>query len=73
MGKHNGKVKEGHVLRFKDGDNTNITIENIEMISKAENARLNQMDYANSPEELKPTIKLIAQVQTKAGSLKNEG
>ena len=66
---YHGKVKEGCLLRFIDGDKTNITIENIEMISKCENVRLNQMDYANTPDELKPTVKLIAKVQAKAGEI----
>lgn len=39
--KHNGKVPRGHCLWFKDNDSTNCTIENLEMISRAENAKRN--------------------------------
>ena len=39
---HNGPVPEGCVIKFLDDDRTNITIENLQLITKAQNARLNQ-------------------------------
>jgi hypothetical protein len=38
---HNGPIPKGHMIRFRDGDTMNCTIENLECISMAENARRN--------------------------------
>lgn len=63
------KVKTGCLLRFKDGDKTNIVIDNIEEITLSENARLNQMHYKESPDALKPSIKLLAKVMARSGKM----
>ena len=39
---HNGPVPEGCVVKFLDDDRTNITIENLRLITKAQNVRMNQ-------------------------------
>lgn len=63
----NGPVPKGHVIRFLDGDKTNCVLENLACVSKAVNARLNKIGYNEYPNELKPTVMLIAKVKTKAG------
>lgn len=65
---HNGVIPKGHIIRFKDGDKMNCEIGNLEMVTKAENLRLNQRHYNESPEELKPTIKALAQLEVAAFS-----
>jgi len=40
---HNGPVPEGCIVVFRDGDRNNITIENLELISRAENMRRNSV------------------------------
>ena len=37
----NGKIPHGHIVRFKNGDKLDNRLENLECISKAENARRN--------------------------------
>lgn len=37
-----GAIPKGHLLRFKDGNSLNVTIENLECITKAEHARRNR-------------------------------
>lgn len=39
--KHHGPIPPAHVIRFKDGDHHNNHIDNLELISRAELARLN--------------------------------
>lgn len=39
--KEKGPIPKGHLVRFKDGDTQNCTLENLECISMAENARRN--------------------------------
>lgn len=39
--KHHGAIPKGHIVVFKDGDSLNCTIDNLELITKAENVRRN--------------------------------
>ncbi len=64
---HNGPIPKGMVVRFRDNDRLNCDIKNLEMVTKAEHLQLNRNDYANTPEELKPTVKIIAQLSMKSG------
>ena len=68
----NGPIPKGHCLRFIDGDKTNVCLENLELVTRYENMVRNKLDYNNSPEELKPTIKTIATLRAVA-SAKSKG
>ncbi len=60
----NGQIPAGMVVRFiNHDDKMNIDIENLEMVTKAVNLRMNQMNYANLPSEIKPTAKLHVQLE----------
>ena len=60
-----GKVPSGHCLWFIDGDSMNCTLENIELITRAENAFRNRQKHLQLPEELKQTIKTIRKIKRK--------
>lgn len=50
---HYGPIKKDYIVIFLDGDTNNVTIENLRMISKQDNVRINQL-YSSpdlSPEE----------------------
>ncbi|MDO4746461.1 MAG: HNH endonuclease signature motif containing protein [Bacillota bacterium] len=49
---HNCPVPEGCVIKFLDDDRTNVTIENLQLITKAQNARLNQSGLHGPDPEL---------------------
>ncbi len=49
-----GPLPKGHCLRFKDGDSLNIELDNIELITRAENMRRNTIH--NLPKPLVNTI-----------------
>ena len=53
---HNGPIATGHVVRFIDGDVDNVTIENLECITRVENMRRNTLH--NLP---KPVVDAIQQ------------
>lgn len=54
---HHGKFKPGHVIGFKDRNNMNVIIENLESITRAEHARRNGRNASSRyPEELRETI-----------------
>jgi len=62
---HNGPIPAGHVVRFKDGMHTIdpdlITIDRLEMLSKAENARRNAYHH-RWPEDLKQVLRMKARL-----------
>ena len=59
----NGEIPKGYVLRIKDGNKENYNLDNMQLITFAENMKLNQIhDY---PKELKQTIKLLNKLKKK--------
>ncbi len=52
-----GPVPAKHILRFRDGDKLNVCLENLELITLAENARRNSIH--NLPAPLKSAIQLL--------------
>lgn len=64
--KHNGPIPEGMCVTFKDGNTENCDIDNLMLISRAENARLNQQHLRYGEPELTETGLLIAKVLTAA-------
>lgn len=54
---HNGPIPPKHIVAFKDKDRSNCAIENLELISMADNARRNSM-WATLPRELAEVIQL---------------
>ena len=59
----NGKMPESHCLWFLDGDTMNVGLENLELITRAENMRRNSIH--NYPTEIKTSIKLISKLNKK--------
>lgn len=53
---YNGKVPSNHAVVFKDGNKQNITIENLELVTRAELMRRNTIH--RYPVELKQAIRL---------------
>lgn len=53
---HHGPIPKKHLVIFKDRDKTNITIENLDCISMAENMRRNS--YHNYPKEVAKLVQL---------------
>ena len=53
---HHGPVPDGHIVVFRDGNTGNIRIDNLELISRAENMRRNSIH--NLPEPLKDVIRI---------------
>lgn len=53
----NGPIPAGHIVTFKDGDRSNCSLENLALMSMADNARRNQM-WTKMPRELAEAIQL---------------
>ena len=60
--KHHGPIPEDMIIRTKDDNPLNITIENLVMIDRSENAIRNTEKYRSYPGELKDAIKSINQI-----------
>ncbi|MGH8373260.1 MAG: HNH endonuclease signature motif containing protein [Gammaproteobacteria bacterium] len=58
---HHGPVPKGHIVAFKDGNKTNIVIENLELRSHGQNMRHNSIH--NLPPELRQVIQLTGAVR----------
>ena len=67
--KENGKIPEGNVVVFKDGDSMNCTIENLEMITRIELMLRNSK--AQYPEEIIPSMVLTCELENKLKQLTN--
>lgn len=65
-----GPVPEGKIVCFKNGDRRNCEIDNLELRSRAEQLALNQHGYREAPKELKPTVRMLAEMSMKRGELR---
>ncbi len=61
----NGPTPKGHKIRFLDGDKLNCALENLELVSSAENLRMNQTGYADVLPEMKPVARQIVALEVK--------
>ena len=70
--KHYGKVPEGCIISFKDGNKCNCVVENLFCITKAENAILNHQGLRSASPELTESGLVLAKVQHKLSLLKKK-
>lgn len=64
-----GPVPKGFAVIFKDSDRKNCVDENLELVSRAELARLNQLKYSEAHPEIKPALLTLAKLKTKYFSM----
>lgn len=62
-----GAVPEGHVVAFRDGNKLNCKLKNLMLITRSELLSLNLHNYREMPDELKPSLLVLAKLETKAG------
>lgn len=68
---HNGSIPAGHVVAFKDGNKTNLRIENLELISFQENMKRNSL-HSHFPPEIRKIIRLRGALNRKINSLEKQ-
>lgn len=71
--KVNGKVPDDHVIIFLDGNNGNMNMENLEMISRSELAIMNNEGLITSDPELTKTGLMLVRLNQKTDLLKHFG
>lgn len=62
---HHGSVPKDMVVSFVDGDKTNCSIENLELISRSMLLRLNRRGFAKCPDDLKPVLRTSVKLEVK--------
>ncbi|MBO9492190.1 HNH endonuclease [Endozoicomonas sp. G2_1] len=68
-----GPIPPGHNIRFKDGNNQNLSIENLVLIDNREHALLNQRYHLNKqPQQHRETIILMAKIDVKTARIKEK-
>lgn len=70
--KHNGKVPEGHLITFKDGNHRNCNIENLMCITRSVNGILNHEGLRSASPEVTQTAVTLAQLKHKIREIKTE-
>lgn len=70
--KHNGAIPDGCIVTFLDGDKTNCNIENLAVITKDENARMNQNGLYTKDKELTQTGIAVAKLICKRAKRKRK-
>lgn len=59
--KYNGPITEGGIVRFRDGNTSNVRIENLELITRKENALLNTIH--RYPPEMVKVMKAVGSIK----------
>lgn len=67
--KQNGKIPKGYVLRFKDGNQENCSIDNLKIITRIESVLENSINKFDK--ELIPPMVMIAQINNKLKEQEN--
>jgi hypothetical protein len=65
--KKHGPTPKGSAIIFKDSNKRNFKSSNLICITRAELARLNQMDYKHQPAQVKPSVFALAKLKTVIG------
>lgn len=68
---HKGPIPPKHIVAFKDRNRSNCAIENLELLSMADNARRNNM-WATMPRELAEVIQMQGALKRKLRKLNGE-
>lgn len=66
-----GPIPPGYCLRFKDGDSLNVELDNLVLITRAENCRRNSIH--NLPAPLRDTIQLLGQLKRRINEKQDRG
>lgn len=68
----NGPIPEGHIVTFRDGNRQNCTIENLDLMTLADNARRNSM-WTKLPRELAEAIQLTGAIKRQLRRRQGDG
>ncbi|MBD3609447.1 MAG: HNH endonuclease [Gammaproteobacteria bacterium] len=62
---HHGTIPRGYVVSFINADQKNSDIENLMLLSRAQQIHLQRLEYYKAPDDLKPSLLALAKVEVK--------
>lgn len=66
----NGKIPDGHILLFKDGDRGNMALSNLLLVKKSVNAIMSRAGLHKAPGELKEAAAMLAELKEATTAMK---
>lgn len=69
---HKRSVPENHIVRFLDGNKYNFAIDNLILVSRAENLMLNHLKVNEMPVEVRLSFYLMIKIQAKVKHDRND-
>lgn len=69
----NGEIPEGYNVQFKNGNSTDVRLDNLYLISKAEQMKTENSIYARYPEELREVIRLKGAIKRQLTERRKKG
>lgn len=66
----NGPIPDGHLITFKDGNRMNVSLDNLEIVTKGESIELTRRGLRTNDKDLTETGILIARLNCKISKLK---
>ncbi|OOF51426.1 hypothetical protein BKK54_03170 [Rodentibacter genomosp. 1] len=70
--KYHGEIPKGYVIWFKDGDTSNCTLENLEMITRTEMLWRHRLEYNSLADELKPSFDTFIKLRMRVAECKKK-
>ncbi len=67
-----GTIPAGFIIRFKDGDTMNASLDNLELVCRSQHAVDNRWKVNKLPAELQETFRLRTEIKKLIGSKKNK-
>lgn len=64
-----GKIPDGMLLRFRDGNRLNCDMDNLHLVTRQVHCYLNKNGYSSVPADLRPTMLAVAEIQCKVSAL----
>lgn len=60
---YNGSIPKGHIISFRDGDIYNLSIDNLELVSRSLHAVRCKLGYYSYPQELRPELDAMIELR----------
>tara|TARA_R110002049_G_scaffold282589_3_gene462437 strand:+ start:307 stop:897 length:591 start_codon:yes stop_codon:yes gene_type:complete len=67
-----GDIPESHCVVFIDGDKSNVKLENLELITRAEHLQINKLLGAHSLPEARECLRTMGKINAKCGDIKRK-
>jgi hypothetical protein len=67
--KEHGKIPDGHIVTFIDGDDRNFSLDNLDLISRNENLQINRLKCEGDSIEVSGSVRILGKTIAKTQEL----